>query len=417
MTWATPLAGLVALAVVLPLIAHLWSRRRPVTMPFPTLRFLRAASPVSRRLHRVQEWPLLLLRLAIVGAIATAAAGPTLMTAARQRAWQQRLHRVFVVDERVRGGADQEVARLTREATTVRRLDHDEVIGLLQDASSEAARVARSQRAEIVVIWDGTRGSLAQADLASIPREVGLRLRPVAATVPAAHFASPEGGPLPVDIVSAAGDAGARRDLLTRLRAMRIALSDVPIRILWPGAAEAPVPTRPEDVDARMLGALDALGDDVRLRDAAARSLPDVRARTAVPDAARLLARAADGAPLLHGWWSGRELVLALHAAPTSPLALWSAVAASEAVSRPARWAASLPGQSWTREDIATAERDTSPPPVRALPGGLDTRAWWGAALVLLLAEQWWRRDRPGETVDAGAAPAASAGNEASDAA
>jgi hypothetical protein len=418
MTWAAPLAGLLALAVVLPLVAHLWSRRRPAPMPFPTLRFLRAASPVSRRLHRVQDWPLLLLRLAIVGAVATAAAGPTMVTAARQRAWQQRLHRVIVVDERVRAGADDELARLTREATTTRVLDHDEAIGLLPDASSDAARVARSQRAEIVVIWDGTRPTLAKADLAAIPREVGLRLRAVAAaTVPAAQFASPEGDDLPVEIVPAAVDAGARRDLLATLHAMRIAMSDVPIRIFWPGAPGAPVSGQPDAVDTRMLGALDALGDDVRLRDAAARSLPDVRGRTAVPDAARVLARAADGTPLLHAWWGGRGLVLALHASPTSPLALWSSVAACEAVSRPARWSASLPGQSWTREDIAAVERDASLPLARALPGGLDTRAWWGAVLVLLLAEQWWRRDRPRDAIEVGATPAASMAHESSDAA
>ncbi|MBA2355541.1 MAG: BatA domain-containing protein, partial [Acidobacteria bacterium] len=58
MTWASPWAWAFALGVALPLIAHLWSRRQPRTLPFPTLRFLTAASPVSRRLHRVQDWPL-----------------------------------------------------------------------------------------------------------------------------------------------------------------------------------------------------------------------------------------------------------------------------------------------------------------------------------------------------------------------
>jgi hypothetical protein len=50
------------------------------------------------------------------------------------------------------------------------------------------------------------------------------------------------------------------------------------------------------------------------------------------------------------------------------------------------------------------------------LPGGLDTRALWGMALVLLLAEQWWRRGRPGDAAGNGTS-AASAVNEASDAA
>lgn len=57
MIWATPAAWALAILAALPLLAHLWSRKRPAPLPFPTLRFLRAASPVSRRLRRVQDWP------------------------------------------------------------------------------------------------------------------------------------------------------------------------------------------------------------------------------------------------------------------------------------------------------------------------------------------------------------------------
>ena len=394
MTWAAPLAGLLAFALVLPVVAHLWSRRRPTAVPFPTLRFLRETSPVSRRLRRVQDWPLLLLRAAIVALIAAAAAGPTLRTVARQREWQQRLHRVIVVDAAVSEGTGAQLERLADEATTARVFGPGKLGALLPAALADATRAARTQRAEVVVLWDGTRAALTKTDLASLPREVGLRLQAQRAEPSAApRFTSPLTADAPVHIAAAAADSDARRDLLAKIRALEVVVPPAPIHIVWPGGPVAAVSAR-HTVDSARLGALDAIEQDARLRDAAGRSPRDSRARDAVPASARVLARSADGEPLLHGWWGDGALILALHATPSSPLALWTAVAAADAVSQPATWAASQPGQTWTPEQIAEVDRDASPPPPGALPGGLDTRVAWGTALLLLLLEQWWRRPR-----------------------
>ena len=66
--------GLAALAV--PVAIHLWRRRKVVTLPFGTLKYLRAASASTRRSARLENLLLLLLRCAIVGLLVLAAARP-----------------------------------------------------------------------------------------------------------------------------------------------------------------------------------------------------------------------------------------------------------------------------------------------------------------------------------------------------
>ncbi len=413
-TWAAPLAGLLTLAAVLPVLAHLLSRRRPARMPFPTLRFVRAASPVTRRVsRRVQDWPLLLLRLAIVALIAAAAAGPTWTTAQRQQAWQHRLHRVFVVEDAAREMAADEIARLAKEATSAHVADAGNLAVALPRAIAHAASAVRSQQVELVLVWDGSRTALTPADLASVPSVIGVRLHPVRVALPA-HAPTSRGVP-PVTIVAADTDARARLDILAKLRALDLVAGPVPLRILWPGAAHVGMPDASTHAGTPEPGVLDQLADDARLRDAAQRSLVDARARRVEPREAAVLARSSDGVPLLHAWWADAQLVLALHAPPSSPLGVWSAIAAVEALSNPARSFARHADDVWTAAEIAAEQREPSMPlaPMR-LPGGLDTRAAWALVLALLLVEQWARRARrtdldtstdvssqPGATTDA----------------
>ena len=158
MIWATPVAWALALLAALPLIAHLWSRKRPAALPFPTLRFLRAASPVSRRLRRVQDWPLLLLRLAIVVVVCAAAAGPTLDARWRQQAWRSRLHRVIVVDADVAGAtASAAVNDMRKDVASSTVLGPAEIADVFDDAIAQAERSAADRRTELVVVWSGSR--------------------------------------------------------------------------------------------------------------------------------------------------------------------------------------------------------------------------------------------------------------------
>lgn len=404
MIWGMPWAWALAAGVLLPVLAHLWSRRQPHARPFPTLRFLRAVSPISRRLHRLQDWPLFLLRAAIVLMAAAAAAGPTLITPARLHAWRARVHRVIVLDARAGAAATGTVSRLQREVASARVVGPGEPAALLIEAAGEAAPRATAGQTEVVVIWDGSRARLSPADLSVVPAGVGLRLLPVAGA-PAAEprFAEPGGHGLPVDVQAAPADAAVRARLIAALGEQHVPWPGAPLRVLWPGTpAHAAGARAPAVSPGWMQSALQQVAADARVRDAAARSERDPRtlATHRVRTHAQRLASGADGDPLLWGWIHDGALVLALHAAPSSPLSLWAVIAASDALSRPTQWSASLPGGQWSQEALRNTTRAPASPPRAALPAGLDTRWAWTAVLALLLVEQWWRRPRPARVAE-----------------
>jgi hypothetical protein len=140
-----------------------------------------------------------------------------------------------------------------------------------------------------------------------------------------------------------------------------------------------------------VLRALDEMSGDVRLREAADRSLRDESSvgRGSERATAKVLARSAAGEVLLRGWAEGGCLVLDLDSVPRSPLTWWSLVSAREALARVDRME---PAENWTAADVAKANRDGLAPTDSMLPGGLDTRSAWAVALALLLVEQTLRR-------------------------
>ena len=71
------LFGLGALA--LPILIHLWQRRRVVQIPFGTLRFLKAVAARTRRSSRIENLLLLLLRCLIFALVALAVARPVML--------------------------------------------------------------------------------------------------------------------------------------------------------------------------------------------------------------------------------------------------------------------------------------------------------------------------------------------------
>ena len=382
MTWAAPWALGLAVAVLLPLVAHLWSRRQPVVQPISTLRFLRASSPVSRRLQRVQDWPLLILRCAIVVVIASAVAGPTLATAMRVDAWKARLHRVIVVETSVAAAAGPQVAAWQREATSSDVLTGPAPMGALPDAIARARAAAVDTRAEIVVIWSGRKTSLPPRAIADIPAEVGLTLAPL----PAAPVATGLGAPLVVEALPVDASVASRLGDIATAAPRR---SDLVVRLHLPGVALPSAQTEVADREARAL--LDALAADPRVRQAAERSPADPRASALTSGNLRTLAVDGDGRPLLAGRAAGRRVDLALAAAPGSPLALWTVTSVRDALER--RELADASNQ-WSPQDITRAQREGRPPTSPRLPAGLDTRACWAMALLLLIVEQGWRRRR-----------------------
>ena len=395
MIWGAPAAWALAVLATLPLVAHLWSRKKPAAMPFPTLRFLRAASPVARRLRRVQEWPLLLLRLAIVVVICAAAAAPTLTARWRQQAWHRRLHRVIVVDADVAGTtASAAVEDLQKTAGSSTVLGPSEIADVLTEAIAQADRSASTRRTELVLVWTGSRAAVTASDISDIPARVGVRLVIVddvtRSSVRTASTASNGRVAIETD------DRELQRSLRADLEALRLPPSATPIRVRWAGEAV----TRGTDGSAecpggreRVLRALDEMSADARVREAADRSLRGEG--RAVDDGGhaptKVLARSATGDVLLRGWADDGCLVLDLDSIPRSPLTWWSLVSAREALARIDRLG---PVERWTATEVANASREGRVPTASPLPGGLDTRTAWGVALALLLVEQWWRRRR-----------------------
>ena len=78
MAFLNPLFLFGLLAAGIPLIIHLWNRRRVVTIDFSSLMFLMAAHRENARRFQLRELLILLLRMAIVALIALALARPFL---------------------------------------------------------------------------------------------------------------------------------------------------------------------------------------------------------------------------------------------------------------------------------------------------------------------------------------------------
>jgi hypothetical protein len=75
--------GLVAAAI--PVIIHLFTRRRPKEIPFPSLEFLSEVNQSEIRRLRIKQWLLLLLRTLAIAALALAMARPALKGTAGPR--------------------------------------------------------------------------------------------------------------------------------------------------------------------------------------------------------------------------------------------------------------------------------------------------------------------------------------------
>ena len=78
MSFVAGLFLLGCVAVAGPLIAHLWHRPTYKRMPFTMLPFLQASMGGTHARHRIQDWPILLLRCLIIVLLALLFARPLL---------------------------------------------------------------------------------------------------------------------------------------------------------------------------------------------------------------------------------------------------------------------------------------------------------------------------------------------------
>jgi len=185
--WTNP-AALWALAIAgIPVIIHLLRRHRAERIPFPSLRFVRAAESSAVRLRRPSDPWLLLLRVAALGLAVCAIAGPIVLTEARVAHWNATIARAIVVDSSASmtvPDADGAVlARLADEAAQAEargaaysvRIDAANIDNALVQAAAWLSSSPPARR-ELVIITDAQRGSVDEGSVRRVPAPVGIRI-------------------------------------------------------------------------------------------------------------------------------------------------------------------------------------------------------------------------------------------------
>ncbi len=176
MVWLQPAAWLGLVAVGAPLLIHLLAHRRSEPLAFPTLQFLQPTRLASIRRHALDDLGLLLVRTALLAAAVGAFAGPFLTSAARRASWDRRLARAIVVDP-VEPGREMRADLARRESAAAFRstiIETPDPAEGLRRAAAWLDDVPLARR-EIVCVSPLPIGALTAADVAAVPREVGLR--------------------------------------------------------------------------------------------------------------------------------------------------------------------------------------------------------------------------------------------------
>ncbi|MDP1570500.1 MAG: BatA domain-containing protein [Vicinamibacterales bacterium] len=425
--WANPaaLAGLALLAV--PVLIHLLLRPEILHRRFPSLRFLPASRLASARRRRIHDWPLLLVRLAILALAVLALAGPILVTPSREQAWASQFVRAVVVHLEEgdapsaavdRHGAAIEEARAGAAVSTVIETSR------LADGLVEAAAwldAAPPGTRELVVMSAFRAGSVSGRDLAVIPPGAGVRL----VALPAEARPSREVHRLASD---GAASVIARHTL--SLSAGRPSLSAAVAR----SSVDLPVAMEGGEADRqRLLAAMEAVlvegflveGDPVPVIVAwgadAGRAPADVtgigspgvrRAFDRFVSAVGPAPRASDAAapapwtPIWPGRLIAAEQDERLVISGQGELGVDEALGIARAAIRAAYAAPQL--DSFEPRTIAPEAREAWMRPAArgdaaavARAGDTDARVLWALVLVLLGVEQWMRRARRGVAGDA----------------
>lgn len=165
-----PAVWLAAVAIALPIAIHLLTRATRSAVRFPSIRFLETTRLSASSRHAIEDWPLLLLRVATVLLAIAALAGPVLVTPAREAAWRSRVARAVVLEDRT--AAPQDELRSAAVARTFARQR-------LRDAVADGVRWLERQEPtalEVVVLSAFRRGSTDAADFANVPANIGIRL-------------------------------------------------------------------------------------------------------------------------------------------------------------------------------------------------------------------------------------------------
>lgn len=181
-----PLALLGLLAVAVPVIIHLLGRHQSRVIRFPTLRFIPLSRLEPTRRKRISDWPLLLVRMAIVALGAVALSQPYFACANRSgNAAPATPSRVIVIDTSASmrrpvatgstmtaiDSARRYVSSLGADAveTTIETADLAQSI-----AGATAWLAARAGARELLLVSDFQNSSLDAAAMSRVPQQVGV---------------------------------------------------------------------------------------------------------------------------------------------------------------------------------------------------------------------------------------------------
>lgn len=357
-TNAAALAGLAFVA--LPIAIHLLVRQQARTLAFPSLRFLHETALAAFRRRRVQDAALLLCRVAIVAAAATALAGPVLQTPSRTAAHANRVARAIVI---VDANSADSLETLDAGAFRSVHIHRTHIADALADALRWLDRQPPAAR-EIVLAGAFRRGSIDRSDLIAVPESVGL------------HFArqSDRGAPADVSVP------------VLRRRNDSLVLVERRIRL------------RPDETEVSEGGGQPLPADRIRilasshhqpLADAALAAALEAGVRWSSPDRRVLIVW--DGADESREQISVGSEVVRMRV-PDPPWTSASAVvdALDAATPRVQVDPVLIP-----RERLDEWSRQPGAPPADAPPADEGDRRWlWALAVSLLAVEQRLRRAR-----------------------
>lgn len=192
--WLQPWAWVGLTALLVPVVVHLLARQQHRRLLFPSLRFLHTTRLSAFRRWKITDWPLLVVRVLILGLAVAALASPVFVSADRQRTWAARSARAVVVvtaaedasgaTEAAALAADEQAAAFVGREFPVRSVD---IANGLRDAATWLDRQLPAAR-EVVIVGDVRAGTLTAGDLAIVPVHTGIRFLPVASAEPTREF-------------------------------------------------------------------------------------------------------------------------------------------------------------------------------------------------------------------------------------
>ena len=175
MSWLNPSALFALAAIAAPILIHILVQRRAERFPFPTLRFLQPTRLAAIRRHLLEDPWLLAIRIGVLAAAVIALAGPLLVTAARRRAWDNRLVRAIVIDDNATAASPAVPSRDDRpSATTQQRFEGPSLPDRIRRATLWLETTPPARR-EIVIASAFPIGSITNADVAAVPGGIGIR--------------------------------------------------------------------------------------------------------------------------------------------------------------------------------------------------------------------------------------------------